>query len=185
MPLTLYKTFAWQTFTSLCLFTCLVYVNTYCVPIALLPQNQPFRLLFPGYAQIIILSSSKKVSYLVGYLKEVTSRYLRAYCTFASKPAVSITLSGLRPNNYSFFLEKSQLFGRLSQRSDLEISRINSALTLSNRRIKPKTYRLCVPNLVPKKAIWDITERRECFTSRSAKVIRRYGAYTSASWSWI
>ena len=78
MPLTLYQTFAWQTFTSLCLFTCLVYVNTYCVPIALLPQNQPFRLLFLGYAQIIILSSSKKVSYLVGYLKEieVTSRYL-------------------------------------------------------------------------------------------------------------
>ena len=34
--------------------------------------------------------------------------------------------------------------------SDLEISRTNSALTSSNSRIKPKTYRLCVPNLVPK-----------------------------------
>ena len=32
------------------------------------------------------------------------------------------------------------------------MSRTNSALTLSNSRIKPKTYRLCVRNLVPKKA---------------------------------
>ena len=53
MPLTLYKTFAWQTFASLRLFTCLVYVSTYCVPIALLRQNKPFRLLYLGHAQII------------------------------------------------------------------------------------------------------------------------------------
>ena len=42
-PLTLYKTFAWQTFASLRLFTCLVYVSTYCVPIAHLRQNKPFH----------------------------------------------------------------------------------------------------------------------------------------------
>ena len=30
------------------LFTCLVYVSTYCMPIALLRQNKPFRLLFFG-----------------------------------------------------------------------------------------------------------------------------------------
>ena len=53
MPLTLYKTFAWQTFASLRLFTCLVYVSTYCVPIALLRQNKPFPLLYLGHAQII------------------------------------------------------------------------------------------------------------------------------------
>ena len=52
-PLTLYKTFAWQTFTSLRLFTCLVYVSTYCVPIAHLRQNKPFPLLYLGHAQII------------------------------------------------------------------------------------------------------------------------------------
>ena len=53
MPLTLYKTFAWQTFASLRLFTCLVYVSTYCVPIAHLRQNKPFPLLYLGHAQII------------------------------------------------------------------------------------------------------------------------------------
>ena len=46
MPLTLYKTFAWHTFASLRLFTCLVYVSTYCVPIAHLRQNKPFPLPF-------------------------------------------------------------------------------------------------------------------------------------------
>ena len=53
MPLTLYKTFAWQTFALLRLFTCLVYVSTYCVPIAHLRQNKPFPLLYLGHAQII------------------------------------------------------------------------------------------------------------------------------------
>ena len=53
-PLTFYKTFAWQTFASLRLFTCLVYVSTYCVPIAHLRQNKPFALLYLGHAQIII-----------------------------------------------------------------------------------------------------------------------------------
>ena len=48
MPLTLYKTFAWQTLASLRLFTCLAYVNTYCVPNAHLRQ-----LLYLGRAQII------------------------------------------------------------------------------------------------------------------------------------
>ena len=52
MPLTLYKTFAWQTFASLRLFTCLVYVSSYCVPISLLRQNKPFRLVYLGHAQI-------------------------------------------------------------------------------------------------------------------------------------
>ena len=33
----------------------LVYVNTYCVPIALLCQNKPFRLLYLAHAQIIII----------------------------------------------------------------------------------------------------------------------------------
>ena len=66
MPLTLYKTFAWQTFASLRLFTCLVYVSTYCVPIAHLRQNKPFPLLYLGHAQIISVSiwsfSSTKIS---------------------------------------------------------------------------------------------------------------------------
>ena len=43
-----------QTFASLCLFTCLVYVSTYCVPIAHLRQNKPFSLLYLGHAQITI-----------------------------------------------------------------------------------------------------------------------------------
>ena len=64
MPLTLYMTFAWQTFASLGLFTCLVYVSTYCVPIAHLRQNKPFALLYLGHAQIIIwLSFKNKVGY--------------------------------------------------------------------------------------------------------------------------
>ena len=53
MPLTLSKTFAWQTFASLRLFTLLVYVCTYCVPIARLGQNKPFPLLYLGHAQIM------------------------------------------------------------------------------------------------------------------------------------
>ena len=53
MPLTLYKTFTWQTFASLHLFSSLVYVSTYCVPIAHLHQNKPFPLLYLGRTQII------------------------------------------------------------------------------------------------------------------------------------
>ena len=52
-----------------------------------------------------------------------------------------------------------------------EISQTNSAPTSSNSRIKPKTYRLCVPNLVKKSQLWYIPERRESFTSRSAEVM--------------
>ena len=33
----------------------LVYVSTYCVPIALLRQNKPFRLLYLGHVQIMSL----------------------------------------------------------------------------------------------------------------------------------
>ena len=77
-------------------------------------------------------------------------------------------------NNNSFFLEKVKESERINQRnrSDVEISRTNSAPTSSNSRIKPKTYRLCVPNLVKKNQLWYIPERRESFTSRSAEVIR-------------
>ena len=35
------------------LFTCLVYVSTYCVPISHLRQKKPFPLLYLGHAQII------------------------------------------------------------------------------------------------------------------------------------
>ena len=38
---------------SLRLFTCLIYVSTYCVPIAHLRQNKPFTFLYLGHAQII------------------------------------------------------------------------------------------------------------------------------------
>ena len=37
----------------------LVYVSTYCVPIALLRQNEPFSLLYLGHAQIIINSMAQ------------------------------------------------------------------------------------------------------------------------------
>ena len=40
---------------SLRLCTCLVYVSTYCVPIAHLRQNKPFPLLHLRHAQIISL----------------------------------------------------------------------------------------------------------------------------------
>ena len=60
MPLTLYKTFACQTFASLRLFTCLVYISTYYVPIAHLRQNKPFPLLYLGHAQITSSSSVKR-----------------------------------------------------------------------------------------------------------------------------
>ena len=40
MLFTLYESFAWQILASLGLFTWLVYVRTYCVPIATLNQKQ-------------------------------------------------------------------------------------------------------------------------------------------------
>ena len=52
------------------------------------------------------------------------------------------------------------------------ISRSYSALTSSNSRIKPKTYRLCMPNLVKKSQLCYIPERCESFTSRSTEVIK-------------
>ena len=45
MLFTLYESFAWQIFTSLGLFTCLVYIRTYCVPIAILMLNFTVTLL--------------------------------------------------------------------------------------------------------------------------------------------
>ena len=51
------------------------------------------------------------------------------------------------------------------------MSRTNSALTSSNSRIEPKTYTLCLPNLVKKFQLWYIPEHRQSFTSRSAEVI--------------
>ena len=50
----------------------------------------------------------------------------------------------------SFFVEQ------VISRSDLEISRTNTALTSSNSLLKLKTYGLCVPNFVPKKHFWDV-----------------------------
>ena len=52
MLFTLYGSFAWQILASLGLFTWLVYVRTYCVPIATLNQNERSRLHFLGDAQI-------------------------------------------------------------------------------------------------------------------------------------
>ena len=46
------------TFTSLGLFTWLVYVRTYCVPIATLNHNSRSRLLYSGGAQIIKIKTS-------------------------------------------------------------------------------------------------------------------------------
>ena len=63
MPLTLYrlyKTFAWQTFVSLRLFACLVYLSTYYMPIAHLRQNKPLQLLYLGHAQIKSKNKVKK-----------------------------------------------------------------------------------------------------------------------------
>ena len=37
----------------------LVYISMYCVPIALLHQNEPFSLLYLGHAQIIINSMTQ------------------------------------------------------------------------------------------------------------------------------
>ena len=48
-----------MTFASLRLFTSLVYVSTYCVPIAHLRQNKPFPLLYLGHAQITRIQRGK------------------------------------------------------------------------------------------------------------------------------
>ena len=65
IPLTLYRTFARQTFASLRLFTCLVYVSTYCVPLAHLRQNKPFPLLYLGHAQIIT-GHTERIRLIIG-----------------------------------------------------------------------------------------------------------------------
>ena len=54
------------------------------------------------------------------------------------KPKIIILCSSKKVKNKS------------KNRSDLEISPTNSALTSSNSRIRSKTYRLCGPNLVKK-----------------------------------
>ena len=53
MVFTLYWSFALQTFTSLGLFTWIVYVHTYCVLIATLNLKKRSRLLYLGDAQMI------------------------------------------------------------------------------------------------------------------------------------
>ena len=82
MPLTLYKTFAWQTFASLRLFTCFVYVSTYCVPIAHLRQNKPFPLLYLGHAQIIneLFFWKNDILYVIEFYHELMyNSYLQKY----------------------------------------------------------------------------------------------------------
>ena len=54
-----------QTFVSLSLFTWLVYVRTYCVPIATFNQNKRTRLLHLGDAQIITASLLSKLSVIL------------------------------------------------------------------------------------------------------------------------
>ena len=75
------------------------------------------------------------------------------------------------PERRESFTSRSAEVINQTSRSDLEISRINSALTSSNSGIKAKIYKLCVSNLVKKSQLWYIPERRESFTSRSAEVI--------------
>ena len=58
------ETFAWHTFASPRMFTCLVYVSTYCVSIAHLHQNKPFPLLYLGHAQIITLFTARSRIFL-------------------------------------------------------------------------------------------------------------------------
>ena len=60
------------------------------------------------------------------------------------KPKIIILCSSKKVKNKS------------KNRSDLEISPTNSALTSSNSRIRSKTYRLCVPNLVKKKSFLSV-----------------------------
>ena len=60
-----------MTFASLRLFTCLVYVSTYCAPIAHLRQNKPFPLLYLGHAQIIMIYSFTR--YFSSFLMSFTS----------------------------------------------------------------------------------------------------------------
>ena len=50
-----------QTLVSLCLFTWLVYVRTYCVPTATLNQNKRSRLPYLGDAKLIIDSSKRRL----------------------------------------------------------------------------------------------------------------------------
>ena len=58
---------AWQTLASLCLFTCIVYVSKYWVPIALLRQNKPIWLLYLGHAQIIKEFSASKMKLMCSF----------------------------------------------------------------------------------------------------------------------
>ena len=70
MLFTLYETFAWHIRVAW-----LVYVRTYCVPIAILTQNNRSRLLFLGDAQVITVGSYARCDYFVSIddaLKRVT-----------------------------------------------------------------------------------------------------------------
>ena len=70
MVFTLYETFAWHIRVAW-----LVYVRTYCVPIAILTQNNRSRLLFLGDAQVITVGSYARCDHFVSIddaLKRVT-----------------------------------------------------------------------------------------------------------------
>ena len=70
MLFTLYETFAWHIRVAW-----LVYVRTYCVPIAILTQNNRSRLLFLGDAQVITVGSYARCDHFVSIddaLKRVT-----------------------------------------------------------------------------------------------------------------
>ena len=70
MLFTLYETFAWHIRVAR-----LVYVRTYCVPIATLTQNNRSRLLLLGDAQVITVGSYTRRDHFVSIddaLKRVT-----------------------------------------------------------------------------------------------------------------
>ena len=118
MPLTLYKTFEWQTFASLCLFTCLVYVSTYCVPIAHLRQNKPFPLLYLGHAQIkivvpstaLLYSATKRAVAWVGSLQPVGTVPLGTWNFRNFKP--EFLLNGKRPTSFTYKKDQRGLDGK-------------------------------------------------------------------------
>ena len=106
---------AWQTLASLCLFTCIVYVSKYWVPIALLRQNKPIWLLYLGHAQIIKEFSASKMKLMCSFpfpsmrqLINVTKNFRRDLHVKHKKSRVMTSLSHFKIARCTFFSRETR-----------------------------------------------------------------------------
>ena len=114
----------------------LVYVSTYCVPIALLRQNKPFLLLYLGHAQIIkryLQSWNQRTWGVLSFCQENAKKLSRKIPNF-----VHITITR-KKSDYCKALGPMHILQRLSTEAKKSLRINNKTSELNLRVASPKS----------------------------------------------